>query len=112
MTDEPGRSPLLVRSMMAALLSSEPVRRIFLEKILRARKILAEMISLGQGRGEVRADRDPSEIAEVLQQAVFGTMLVWSLDSSESLRRRMELAFAVLGPGLAVSPRGRREKKP
>ena len=112
MTDEPGRSPLLVRSMMAALLSSEPVRRIFLEKILRARKILAEMISLGQGRGEVRADRDPSEIAEVLQQAVFGTMLVWSLDSSESLRQRMELAFAVLGPGLATTPRERREKKP
>jgi AcrR family transcriptional regulator len=112
MADEPGRSPLLVRSMMAAILSSEPVRRLFLEKILRARKVLAELISLGQGRGEIRADRPPSEIAEVLQQTFFGTMLVWSMDPSESLRRRMELAFAILGPGLATTPRERREEEP
>jgi len=111
MTDEPGRSPLLVRSMMAALLSSEPVRRMFVEKIFRGRRILAELISLGQGRGEIRADREPLEIAEVLQQTVFGTMLVWSLEPSESLRRRMELVIAVLGPGLAATPRERREKK-
>ena len=103
-TEEPGRGPLLVRSMLAALLSTEPVRRALFVKMRQGRRLLAELLGIGQARGEIRKDRDPAELARILQQAFFGTMVVWSVDGSGSLRHRMEEVMSYFGSAL-VSPR-------
>jgi hypothetical protein len=69
----------------------------------RAHELLSEFVKIGQQRGELRNDLPPAEIAQVFRQMVFGTLLVWSLFSDDSLEHRIRSAIDVLWQGL--SPR-------
>jgi len=100
MAEEPGRSPLVMRGLLGALLTSAPVRAMFLEKVAAGRKMLAELLALGQRRGEVRRDVPAAELARVVQQSFFGAMLMWSLDPSGKLARRFEKELDLLWSGM------------
>jgi AcrR family transcriptional regulator len=76
---EPGRSPALVRSLMMAHLSNDAVRETVVTVLGQGRSILAEVLLIGQERGEVRRDLDPQILARIFQQTMFGTMLFWSM---------------------------------
>ena len=100
LAEEPGRSPRIMQSLIVALLTSRQVREIFLGKVMRGRRMVAELLTLGQRRGEIRRDIAPMELARCVQQAYFGAMLMWSLDETGKLARRFAEAYAVLWPGI------------
>lgn len=100
MTEEPTRNPDVLRAFLQAFLSSTPVREGMLDLQKRVLALHSEMIQLGQSRGEIRTDLPPLEIAKVFRQAIFGTLLLWSLDGDGSLLSRMEAAFEVIWKGL------------
>jgi AcrR family transcriptional regulator len=101
MTEEPTKNPDIVRALLLAYLSSTPVREAMLDLQKRVLAVHTEMISMGQERGEIRSDLPALEIAQVFRQAIFGTLLIWSLYADGSLLSRMDSAFEVIWKGLA-----------
>ena len=101
MTQEPMRNPAIVRALLQAYLSSTPVREAMLDMQKRVLALHSEIIELGQQRGEIRGDVSALEIAQVLRQTIFGTLLVWTLYGDGSLLPRMKAAFNILWTGLA-----------
>ncbi len=99
----PGRSPKMMQSLLVALQTSRPVREMFLSKAVHGRRMLAELLALGQREGEIRRDIEALELARSMQQAYFGAMLMWSLDETGTLARRFEEAAKVVWPGLRGS---------
>lgn len=103
LAEEPGRSPRIMQSLIVALLTSAPLRGIFLEKVMRGRRMVAALLEMGQRRGEIRRDVPALELARSVQQAYFGAMLMWSLDETGKLRRRFEEAFAAVWSGIQAA---------
>ncbi len=103
MTEEPGRNPSVVRALLQAYLSKTPVRELIRAKQQRGHELMAEMIEMGQQRGEVRGDLPAGEITHVLRQTIFGTLLLWSVTGEGALGERIRSAFDLLWTGL--SPR-------
>jgi AcrR family transcriptional regulator len=101
MTQEPTRNPAIIRVILQGYLSSTPVREAMLDLQKRVLALHSEMIRLGQQRGEIRDDLPALEIAQVFRQAIFGTLLIWTLYGDGSLLPRMESNFEVLWKGLA-----------
>jgi AcrR family transcriptional regulator len=103
MTEEPGRNPSVVRALLQAYLSKTPVRELIRAKQQRGHELMAEMIEMGQQRGEVRGDLPAGRITHVLRQTIFGTLLLWSVTGEGALGERIRSAFDLLWTGL--SPR-------
>ena len=95
---DPGRTPLLIRSMMVAPLTNDTVRELMIVNMARGRKALAELMTIGQQRGEIRNDLSPRHLARAVQQGMFGGFLLWSLDPaleiSNWLDTWVEIVFA------------------
>jgi len=104
MTQEPIRNPAIVRALLQAYLSTTPVREAMTDMQRRAHALYTQMIQIGQERGEISKDLPASEIAHVLRQIIFGTLLIWSLYGDATLNARIETAFNLLWTGMA--PRG------
>jgi len=104
MTEEPSKSPDVVRALLQANLSSSSVRSVMLERSARAEGLLTQLVQIGQERGEFRRDVPGLELAQVFRQTIFGTLLMWSLHGDASLSDRIERALEILWLGLA--PRG------
>ncbi len=104
MTEEPGRNPVIVRLILAGPLSREPVRSEIRGKLEEGRRLLTELMSLGQERGEIRRDRAGADLGLAMQQAAFGTLLMWSLTPDEPLLARMDNTFALLWSGMRAQP--------
>jgi AcrR family transcriptional regulator len=104
MTEEPGRNPAIVRLILAGPLSREPVRSEIRERLARGRRLLTELMSLGQARGEIRRDRAAADLGLAMQQAAFGTLLMWSLSPDEPLLTRMDNTFSLLWSGMHAQP--------
>jgi AcrR family transcriptional regulator len=90
---EPGRSPALTRTLLAAFLAGDEIRQLIGGAMSRGRQSLARIIALGQRRGEIRRDQPAAELAMVYQQGVLGTMLLWGIRSESALAPRLEATF-------------------
>ncbi|HEV8664041.1 MAG TPA: TetR family transcriptional regulator [Candidatus Methylomirabilis sp.] len=102
LAEEPGRSPALVRSLLVANLSSEPVRQLMRRNLERGRRLLAQRVATGQRRGEIRRDRDPAELARLFQQTFFGAILLWALHPPSRLAGWLEPTFELFWAGIAA----------
>ena len=113
LSEEPGRSAAMFRSFILAAFANEAVRTRLERNLDRGRHLLAELLELGQRRGEIRRDLKPLELARGIQQCFFGTMMVWSLRSPAPLAEWIGANFAILWPGIASGPAApRRQKRP
>jgi AcrR family transcriptional regulator len=101
MTAEPVRNPDIIRILLLAFLSNPTVRGAMLDLQDRVLALHAEMIKIGQQRGEVRNDLPAKDIALVFRQTIFGTLLIWSLYGDASLQSRIDSAYEILWAGLA-----------
>lgn len=101
---DPARNPAIIRALLLANLSSEPVREMMRETHARATQLLARIISIGQQRGEIKQQLDPIEVAQTYRQSLLGTMLVWSLFGDGSLSSRVQTVLDIYWTGLASSP--------
>ena len=99
---EPARNPAIMRALLQANLSSEPVRQAMREVHENATALLARILKEGQHRGEVRNDLEATEMAPVLRQSFLGAMLIWSLNGDGPLESRIESVFRVVWNGLSA----------
>lgn len=98
---EPTRNPAIVRSLLQAFLSTTPVRQAMFDMQKRVQALHAQIMQLGQERGEIRKDLPAAELGFVFRQTLLGTLLIWSLFGDATLHDRIETAFDVLWSGLA-----------
>ena len=104
LAEEPGRSPRLARALISSFLASNGVRQILKRNMHEGRKTIAEVIALGQERGEINPSLKKEKVATQLLQAVMGTVLLWSLHEQPPLADWMEDSFqhawsAIAAPG-------------
>ena len=103
MTAEPARNPDIIRVFLLAFLGNSEVRQAMRGLHVHVLELHTQMVQIGQERGEVRTDLPAAEIALVFRQAIFGTLLIWSLYGDDSLQTRLDFAFEIIWSGL--SPR-------
>jgi AcrR family transcriptional regulator len=101
MTEEPAKSPDVIRAILQAYLSSSSVRSLMKEKNQRAEGLLTELVHIAQERGEFRCDYPPLQLAQVVRQTILGTWLMWSVWGDASLPDRINTALDVLWTGVA-----------
>lgn len=103
LAEEPGRSPYLARAVIASFLASDVVRELIERQMAEARSLIAEVIAQGQKRGEIDPRLKRHDVALQLQQAILGTVLVWSLHGEPELTVWVENSFRHFWRAIAVN---------
>jgi len=96
------QNPAVIRAIYAAHASSAPIRLELQNRLHVGRRLLAEIISIGQKRGELRRDLSPMELARLSQLIIMGMAMSWSMNPEFSLRKTAESVWELLCPGLRV----------
>ena len=91
--EEPGRSPELGRALLSSFLANERIRQLLDRNMSEGRRMAAEITELGQRRGEIDPKLKKEEVALHLQQAILGTLLLWSLRGEPKLQSAIETSF-------------------
>lgn len=91
--EEPGRSPELARALLSAFLASERIRHSMDRNMTQGRRMLAQVIAIGQKTGEIKPDIKKDQVALQLQQSFMGTLLLWSLRGEPTLQSAAEVTF-------------------
>jgi len=102
-------SPDLLRSIFAAHLSCAPVRAELQNRLQRARRLLGEIVAIGQKRGEIRRDRSPADLARLTQLIFMGVTIAWSLNPDSVLRKSAEEVWELFFPSLFADTKGKRK---
>jgi AcrR family transcriptional regulator len=93
LAEEPGRSPELARALVSSFLASEFIRQHLDRSLSQGRQMAAQIVELGQRRGEIDPKLKQENVALLLQQAVMGTVLIWSLRGGAKLQSAIEANF-------------------
>jgi AcrR family transcriptional regulator len=93
-------SPELLRSVFAAHLSCAPVRAELQQRIQRARELMAEILALGQQRGEIRRDIPASDLGQLIRLIFMGVTVAWAVNPESSLRGTAGRVWELLCPSL------------
>ena len=101
-------SPDLLRSIFAAHLSCRPVRTELQTRLQRGRRLLSEILAIGQERGEIRRDYPPADLARLTQLTLMGITIGWSLHPDSVLRKSAEEIWELFFPSLFAD---RKEKR-
>ena len=101
-SEEPGRSPELARTLISSFLASELIRQRIEQNMNEGRRLAARIIELGQERGEIDPKLKPDQVALLLQQSFLGTLLLWSLRAGPSLQTAIEASFRHFWRAIAV----------
>ena len=102
-------SPDLLRSIFAAHLSCAPVRAELQNRLQRARRLLAEILAIGQKKGEIRRDRSPRDLARLTQLILMGVTIAWALNPDSALRKSAEEVWDLFFPSLFADTKGKRK---
>jgi AcrR family transcriptional regulator len=101
----------LLRAIYAAHASCESVRMELKQRVAACRRLLAEIIRLGQERGEVRKDIPAAELARQSQSIFMGVSMGWAICPGSTLRKALEETWDLLLPGLRAHNGHRRVSK-
>jgi len=101
MTEAPIQNPAVVRALLQAYVSSPAIRKEVFRLTGTHQRLIGGLLRHGQERGEVRCDVPAEEIAQVLRQMIFGTLLFWSLLGDNSLTARVEQSLSLLWGGIS-----------
>jgi AcrR family transcriptional regulator len=96
LAEMPGERPELVRSFLLVILSSGSARPLIVQKLGEGRKLLGELVGVGQRRGEIRPELGRGAAARHLQQMFFGGLLLWTLHPATNLAQWIEPTFESL----------------
>jgi AcrR family transcriptional regulator len=94
-----GRSRVLFRSLLGAMLLNESLSGAFVEIEITICADIAGIFARGQELGEVRADPSPHELARALQQLLWGTLVSW--DDDREILPRLAAAVEIFWNGAA-----------
>jgi AcrR family transcriptional regulator len=98
----PGRSPIMLRSLFAMVLSNNMLFELFSRALRKGRGKVAMIIERGQQLGEVRTDLPAIEIARSLQQTAFGTSFIWAVSQPSDLMAWQERSMDLFWRGIAT----------
>jgi hypothetical protein len=91
------------------------VRAELQNRLLRARRLLAEIMVLGQQRGEIRRDRSAADLARLTHLILMGVTIAWALNPDSLLRSSAEevweLFFPSLSADVSISRKAKRRRK-
>jgi len=90
----------LLRAIYAAHASCAPVRAELHKRLQTGRRLLAQIFTIAQQRGEVRRDIPAAELARLVQVVLLGITLAWSLHPDSSLRGTAQEAWDLFLPSL------------
>jgi AcrR family transcriptional regulator len=99
-----GETPELLRSIYAANASCAPARAEMQKRIQFARKLMTEMFSIAQQRGEIRADLSSADLARLTQLIFHGVTLAWALSPDSGLLETTESVWDLITPSFSVTP--------
>jgi AcrR family transcriptional regulator len=91
-SEEPGRSPEMARALLAAFLSTT-IRDLLAQNMSEGRRMAGRILELGQERGEIDSRLKPEQVALQFQQALLGTLLLWSLRGEPKLQTAVGATF-------------------
>jgi AcrR family transcriptional regulator len=101
-TEEPGRSPELARALMSSFLASRVVRERMQANMAEGRRMIEQIVVIGQKRREIDPKLKGEQVALLLQQTFMGTVLMWSLHEGRKLQSVVELSFRFFWRAIAV----------
>ena len=101
LSEEPGRSPDMARTLISSFLASDRVRIHVDQHMATGRRGLARIIEIGQRSGEVDPALNCDHLALLFQQSALGTILVWSLHREPHLKTAMENTFHLFWRAIA-----------
>jgi len=99
LTSFPAKSPQMARTMIAAFLASNDVRTKVATEMELGRRWLAEIVEMGQERGELRRDLSPTAMAWTFHRALIGTVLLWAVDPSSPLEKQVSSTIEMVLAG-------------
>lgn len=108
LSQEPGRSPHLARTVVASFLASDVVREIVQLRLSEGRATIATVLAEGQRRGEIASELNCAELAVQMQQILLGTVMLWSLHGEPELTARIESSFRLFWRAIAAKGRERK----
>ncbi len=103
MAEEPARSPKLAGALLTSFLVSERIREYMYRNMAEGRRLLAQIIELGQQRREIDAALNKDQVALLLQQDLLGALLIWSLRGKPALPSTLEATFQHTWRAICVS---------
>lgn len=102
-TDAAGQSKenaALLRAIYSAHASCGDVREELASRMMAARKLLGEIFSIAQGRGEVRRDVSAAEMARLTQIVFMGVAMAWAMNPGAPLRETADGVWGLVSPAL------------
>jgi len=98
----PGRSPMMLRSLLSVFLSNKLLSETFQKALQLGRENVAILMERGQDLGEIRTDLSAIDLARIFQHAMFGSMFIWSVSPPSEVATWIEKTFEVVWCGIAV----------
>lgn len=95
-------SPSLARSLLVPFFSNDSAREQMAVDLKEDRRILAELMSTRQERGELKRDMTPTRLALQFQRVFLGTTVMWSLNPSRPLADCLKEMAGVLWSGICA----------
>lgn len=90
---EVSSSPLLARALVAAILGNDVARETVAAGMANGRRLLAEILRLGQMRGQVTSYRSTRAMSLAFQEALFGALVLWAIRPQASLSTFLDASF-------------------
>src|ERR1700689_1903884 len=103
-------NPALLRAIYAAHASCAPVRAELHKRLQTGRRLLAQIFTIAQQRGEVRRDIPPTELARLTQVVLLGITLAWALHPDSSLGGTSQEAWDLFLPGIVADTKRKSAK--
>ncbi len=103
-------SPELLRAIYSAHAACPPVRAELHKRLIVGRRLIAEIFTLAQERGEVRRDLPAAELARWTQLILFGVTLAWAMKPDSSLRATEGQVWDLFAPNLLADEKSRMAK--
>src|SRR5277367_3212172 len=85
--------PEVARAFISSFVGSETVRRQLDHKTSDGRRLIGQIVEIGQQNGEIDRRLKKDDVALLLQQAFMGALLLWSLRDVPSLQSSMSRSF-------------------
>lgn len=86
MCEELERSPNLAHAFLSSMVTGTVIPQEMRKYMSEECHTIAEIIKIGQKRGEISSSQDREQLALLFQQSILGTILLWSLQGEPGLQ--------------------------
>jgi AcrR family transcriptional regulator len=107
LVSEAAHTQQFAASMLLTMISSIPVRKLACARMEEGRSLGAELMAIGQKRGEIRPDVDAHEMYFVFQQMAFGAVFFFALKDVGNREKYFKSSFDLFWSGIEAHPPSR-----